>query len=220
MGEGHMKLHRVLVPGLILAGSIMALAQAKHRMFDPLFAISYDPQQVHFELTSAAISELCKDLRGRKLWVYAESSSGDTKYFIVSGFIVNHPDGPGQGSTSPDEDGVAVAIRGTKCTTDDAAWTMSGVLDTAGKANLPETIPEELPGHGAPRVCDKYGTCHYVVRSRQAEAVLKGLAADALERFGRAFGGKQAFLSALQKSESHPDLPPVLRSRLDEYRKK
>ena len=215
-----MKLRCVLVTGLVLAGSIMASAQAKHPMFDPLFAIGYDPQQVHFELAPAVISESCKDLRGRKLWVYAESSSGDTKYFIVSGFIVNHPDGPGQGSISPDEDGVAVAIRGAKCTIDDAAWTMSGVFDTAGKANLPETIPEGLPGHGAPRVCDKYGTCHYAVRSRQAETILERLASDALERFTKAFGGKQAFLSALQKSGAHSDLPPVLRSRLDEYRKK
>lgn len=197
----------------------MAVAQSKPPMFDPLFAISYDPQQVRFELAPASIGESCKDLTGRKLWVYAEWSSGETKYFIVSGFIVNHPDGPGKGSISPDEDGVAVAIRGSKCTTDDAGWTMSGQLDANGKAKLPETFTEELPGHGAPKVCDKYGTCHYAVRSRQAETVLEGLASNALERFSKAFGGKQAFLSVLQKSGSHPDLPPVLRSRLDEYRK-
>lgn len=215
-----MKLRYLLCAGLVLVGSMTAVAQSKHPMFDPLFAISYDPQRVDFELAPASIGESCHDLRGRKLWVYAEWSSGETKYFIVSGFIVNHPDGPGQGSISPDEDGVAVAIRGAKCTTDDAAWTLSGVLDMNGKANLPETFPEELPGHGAPRVCDKYGTCHYVVRSRQAEAVLEGLASDAMERFGKAFGGKQVFLSTLQKSGPHTDLPPVLRNQLDVYRKK
>jgi hypothetical protein len=215
-----MKLRNFLSAGLVLAGSVMSVAQSKPPMFDPLFAISYDPQQVHFEPAPASIGESCKDLTGRKLWVYAEWSSGETKYFIVSGFIVNHPDGPGKGTISPDEDGVAVAIRGSKCTTDDAAWTMSGQLDANGKAKLPETFAEELPGHGAPKVCDKYGTCHYVVRSRQAETVLEGLASNALERFSKAFGGKQAFIGVLQKSGSHPDLSPVLRSRLDDYRKK
>jgi len=215
-----MKVRDVLTIGLVLAASITAVAQAKRPpMFDPFFAISYEPERVHFESAPAAITESCHDLRGRKLWVYAEWSSGDTKYFIVSGYIVNHPDGPGQGSISPDEDGVSVALHGSKCTTDDAAWTMSGVVDAAGKSKLPETTSEELPGHGAPRLCDKYGTCHYAVRSRQAEAVLEGLASDALERFGKAFGGKQVFLSALQKSGPHSDLPPVLRHQLEAYRK-
>jgi len=214
-----MKYRNVLSAGLLLAGSLTAVAQTKHPMFDPLFAMSYDPQLIHFELAPASIGQLCSDLRGRKLWVYAEWTSGETKYFIVSGFIVNHPDGPGKGDISPDEDGVAVALQGSKCTTDDAAWVMSGEIDANGKAKLPEAFPEALPGHGAHRVCDKYGTCHYEVRSHQAEAVLEGLASDVLERFSKAYGGKQGFLSVLQKSGPHPDLPPVLRSRLDEYRK-
>lgn len=214
-----MKLRNFLSTSLILVGSMTAVAQSRHPMFDPLFAISYDPQRVHFDLAPASISESCKDLRGRKLWVYAEWNSDETKYFIVSGFIVNHPDGPGKGDISPDEDGVAVALRGSQCTIDDAAWTMSGQVDNAQKTKLPDAFQESLPGHGAPRICDKYGTCHYAVRSRQAEAILRGLASDALERFSKAFGGKQAFLNLLQKSGSHPDLSPVLRSRLDEYRK-
>jgi hypothetical protein len=214
-----MKLRTFLGMSLVLVGSMTAVAQSKHPMFDPLFALSYDPQLVHFELAPASITQLCSDLRGRKLWVYAEWTSGETKYFIVSGFIVNHPDGPGKGDISPDETGVAVALQGSKCTTDGADWTMSGEIAVNGKAKLPDAFPEALPGHRAPAICDKYGTCHYAVRSRQAEAVLEGLASDALERFSKAYGGKQGFLSVLQKSRAHPDLPPVLRGRLDEYRK-
>lgn len=97
---------------------------------------------------------------------------------------------------------------------------MSGTLGAEGKASLPEALPEELPGHGAPRLCDRSGTCHFVVRSQQAEAVLEGLASDAMERFCKAFGGKQAFLNALQKSGPHSDLAPVLHDQLEAYRKK
>jgi len=215
-----MKFRYFLSAGLVLAVSITAIGQSRPPMFDPLFGITYDLNRIHFERAPASIGQLCSDLRGRKLWVYAEWSIDKTKYFIVSGYIVNHPDGPGKGDISPDEDGVAVALQGSQCTTDGADWTMSGEIDANRKEKLPDAFPEELPGHRAPRICDKYGTCHYAVRSRQAEAILEGLASDALERFSKAFGGKQAFLSAFQQSVRHPDLvEPVLRSRLDEYRK-
>jgi hypothetical protein len=183
-------------------------------MFDPLFAITYDPQKIHFDSAPVAIGRLCKALRGNNVWVYAEWGSADTRYYIVSGFFRYEG-----GSVAPDEDGIAIAIRGSKCTTADAAWTMSGELAANATGKLPEAFAESIPGLGAPRICDKYGTCHYAVHSRQAEAVLEGLASDALERYSKAFGGKQAFLDALRKSTASPDIPPVLRRRLDEYRK-
>jgi len=204
---------------VLFAASTIAMAQSKVPMFDPLFAISYDPQVTHFEQAPETIGRLCKDLRGRKLWIYAEWRDKETTYYIVSGFIVNHPDGPGKGDVSPDEDGVAVAIQGEKCTTDDAVWTLSGWSDTNPAARLPEAFPESLPGKGAPRVCDKSGSCHYAVRSLHAQSILEGLASDALERFSKAFGGKKEFLDRIQKTGAHLDIPPVLRHQLDEYRK-
>jgi hypothetical protein len=209
-----------LSAAVVLVASFQGVAESRPPMIAPLFPISYDPQRVHFEPAPPSVGQFCGDLKGRRLWVYASWSSGETNYFILSGYLVSHPDGPGPGSIEPDPTGIAVAIRGSKCTTDAADWVMSGQVDPTQKAKLPEAVSEMLPGHGAPSVCDKYGTCHYAVRSRQAEAVLEGLASDALERFSKAFGGKQAFLSAFQQSVRHPDLvEPVLRSRLDEYRK-
>jgi hypothetical protein len=206
---------------VILAASLQGVAQSRPLMVAPLFPISYDPQRVHFEPAPPSIGQFCGDLKGRKLWVYSSWRSGETKYFIVSGYLVGHPDGPGPGSIEPDPTGIAVALQGTKCTTDAADWVMSGEVDAPQSPKLPETTSEVLPGHGAPNVCDKYGTCHYNVRSRQEEAVLEGLASNALERFSEAFGGKQAFLSVFKQSVRHPDLiEPVLRTSLDEYRKK
>lgn len=189
-------------------------------MIAPLFPISYDPQHVHFEPAPPSIGQFCSDLKGRKLWVYASWSSEETKYFIVSGYLVSHPDGPGPVSIEPDPTGIAVALQGSKCITDAADWVMSGQLDASQQAKLPETSQGILPGHGAPSICDKYGTCHYNIPSHHAEAILEGLASNALQRFSEAFGGKQAFLTAFEKSVRHPDLiEPVLRVQLDEYRK-
>lgn len=213
-----MRFRHFLIAGAILAASFHGVAQSRPPMVAPLFPISYNPQLVHFEPAPPFIGQFCADLKGRKLWVYSSWNSGDTKYFIVSGYLVSHPDGPGPGSIEPDPTGIAVALRGAKCTTDAADWVMSGQVDPKGKLLEASSVP--LPGHGAPSVCDKYGTCHYVVRSRQEKKVLEGLASDALERFSKAFGGKQAFLSTFRQSVRHPDLvEPVLRSRLDEYRK-
>jgi len=207
---------------LTLAGTIAMAAQSRTAMYDPLFYITYDPHRIHFELAPPVIGQLCgADLRTRKLWVYAKWITKDADYYIVSGFIVNHPDGPGKGDISPDPDGIAVAIRGTKCVAEDALWVMSGEAESDQKAALPETFPEALPGDGAPAVCERGGNkCHYLIRSREARAILDGLASDALGRFSRAFGGKTEFLNAYDRSTHNPDfIVPVIRSHIEEYRK-
>jgi len=49
-----MKVREILTIGLVLAASMAAVAQAKRPpMFDPFFAISYEPERVHFESAPA-----------------------------------------------------------------------------------------------------------------------------------------------------------------------
>jgi len=217
-----MNFRKCLIAGTLLMQGMLALAQAKPPMFDPLFGITYDLKRVQFESAPPVVNRLCgPDMRMRHLFIYAKWIANGTDYYIVSGYAVNHPDGPGKDNISPDEDGIAVAIHGTKCTTDDAGWVMSGQNDSNEEAKLPPTFPESLPGHGARRVCDRDGNCHYMVRSREAQAILDGLASDALDRYSKAFGGKQLFLDALSRSASHTNLlAPVLRRHVEEYRGK
>src|SRR5258707_1362169 len=90
-------------------------------MADPLFGITYNPQEVHFEEAPASVSQLCRMLRGRKLWVYARSKRAGSEYFIVSGLARIRPDGPGPSHYEADF-GTAVRILSRRCTTDDAKW--------------------------------------------------------------------------------------------------
>jgi hypothetical protein len=92
-------------------------------MEDPLFAISYDPQEVNFETAPAVIGQSCPSFRGRKLWVFAHFQGSDTEFFIVSGFVKTHLEGPAP--LSPDF-GAAIALRGNECRRDPLDWFWSG----------------------------------------------------------------------------------------------
>jgi hypothetical protein len=68
---------------------------------EPVFGIQYNPAIVHFEKAPPLIGEACKDMRGKKLYVYAHLTDHETQYFIVQEYL--------------GEFGVAVAIRGMQC---------------------------------------------------------------------------------------------------------
>jgi hypothetical protein len=159
-------------------------------MDDPLFGISYDPQKVHFEEAPALISKVCPSLRGRKLWVYARSKAADTEYFIVSGYVKFRPDGPGPAGIEPDF-GVAISLRGTSCTTDQAEYFLRGEINPARRAT-PIKVSEDI---------------------------LNAIVADALNRYSKAFGGKTNFLELLSGDHSREGLPPVLQRQLEQFEK-
>lgn len=159
--------------------------QSPQLMSDPLFGISYDPAKVVFEKAPESITRFCSDLRGRKLWVYGRSKTTTTEYFIVSGFRKFYPDGPGPAGTEPDF-GIAVALQGKHCTVDQSEFFLRAEVNPA-KGATPIKVPD---------------------------AVLRNIAADALNRYAKAFGGKKQFLQLLTQND-RTFIPPVLRRQLE-----
>jgi len=86
--------------------ALMILLSANHnaapmRVMEPVFGIEYDPAKVHFEKAPLLIGNVCADMRGKDLQVYARLKEGNALYFIA----MEH------GA----EFGVAIIIRGNRC---------------------------------------------------------------------------------------------------------
>lgn len=179
----------VLLVALGLAGGSTASQQHSHKMADPLFGISYNPQFVKFEEAPETIGKLCRDLRGRDLWVYAHFKNAGAEYFIVSGFRKIYPDAPKAKPVGSEPDfGIAVLITGEKCTEDQSEYFLR---------------QETNPARGATPI-------------PASESVLEAIAADALQRYAKAFGGKEEFLSKLS-AEDRQDAPPVLQKQIKAF---
>lgn len=165
--------------------------KSKLMMADPLFGMSYNASEIHFERAPARINQLCRELRDRELWVYAVDKTAEAEYFIVSGFLVVRPDTRAEKSAGLEPDGGdAVEIQGESCYLGTLDWLLSGKMN---------------PSPTAPKA------------SRQ---VLEALVSDAVTRYVAAFGGKQNLIRALSSNHVVPgDLPPVLRNKLQELRK-
>jgi hypothetical protein len=159
-------------------------------MGDPLFGIIYDIAKVHFESAPVAVTRLCSELRGRQqMWLYASWKTPEADYFILSGLIQVHPDGPSKRPVSFEPDsGIAVELRGTECRLSSTDWLFSEKLN---------------PDPRAPRA---------------TQQVLNGLVSDALRRYVTAFGSRQSFIREIGKSHVSPnDMPPVLRRQFQMF---
>jgi len=180
-----------VVLGVFLAAGNNQVARAKRTMADPLFGIFYNVDEVHFEDAPAEVGQTCKELRGRKMWMYAELKTPDAEYYIVSGFLTVRPDHPEVGAPKFEPDGgVAVELAGNTCR---VAPADSFMWDDAGGGSKAPSITVTKP-------------------------ILEGLVTDALNRYTAAFGGKSSFLRALHSGQfSTKKLPPVLRARFEEF---
>jgi hypothetical protein len=160
----------MLMGAVVVLSSMEALAQSPQLMSDPLFGILYDPQKVHFDKIPPLLVDKCPALRERYVaaWVYGHLKTADTDYFLISGLMEFREDKPGGSRTiAPEEgDGVAVALRDSKCLVDQADYFLTQDINPAKHAT-PITAPE---------------------------AVLNGILADAFRKYVAAFGGKQDFL--------------------------
>lgn len=207
---------------LLCASSLWGQPLPK-RMIDPIFSIEYDPGRVHFEPLPSGVRKSC-DLSDRgPLWVFASARVNDVEYILVSGLMKVFPDGPGEPSIEIDEIGVALSVRGRQCKSRSADWVMSGRFVDKQEASSSEMEPikEVLFGYRAREVCVD-GECHFRLESKSEEIILDRLFADALDRYAKAFGGKQAFeaeISKLTNLEEKLKEFPLLRRQLREYRK-
>jgi hypothetical protein len=212
----------VLILSMLLIFCLHGLAKEPLRMIDPLFGISYDPTQVQFEKAPERIFQLCPDMSNMKQsWTYGYWKTGDTEYFIVSGFMKVHPDGLGPVGIEADELGTVLALQGKKCMVRAGDWILSGEMESSGskKPALPQEFKMLLPGFEARHVCVS-GQCHSEFRSRSSIDALDGLMSNAFDRYVKAFGGKAAFMSAF--SAAHIDLDNlylVVRRHLEKFMK-
>lgn len=87
--------------------------QGRTTMSDPVFGMVYDVNKVHFEQAPLRISQVCRDLRGEKPWVYAEWKQDDIEYFVLS-------------SRRSEVSGESAVIRGNECAVGLPEWVLSG----------------------------------------------------------------------------------------------
>ncbi|HEY6464614.1 MAG TPA: hypothetical protein VIY69_01400 [Candidatus Acidoferrales bacterium] len=167
----------------ILLLSACSVASAQSKRFDPFFWIDYDPSKIHFEVMPATLPKQCADLRNRytRAWVYAHVKTADTEYYILYGDIHGYPE---------DDNGVTVAIRGSKCLTDDTYSFYAQDVDPVSK-----TTPISA-----------------------SSDVFEALSSDLLERYVKAFGSKADFLKSVDpRSLRENELPAVLKARFESF---
>jgi len=183
-----MRLTILVLVGCVLLGGPRAHAQSV--MYDPLFGISYDPQKVHFENAPLAIKTHCLGVSDRytRAWVCAHWKTEDAEYFIISGFLKTHRNG--HVAETEQDFGVAVALRGSKCIDDQSEYFLRQEVNRA----------------------------HDAAPIKAGDSALSGIAADALNRYAKAFGGKKAFLKHVTEG-ARDDLPPVVLKQLQLFEK-
>ncbi len=156
---------------LLILVSIPAASESRHMMDDPLFGIRYDPQKVHFERVPSSLLKRCPGLTGQYVvaWVYGHLKTTDSEYYLISGFRQYRDQVTGvPAGIAPDEtDGLAVALRGSRCRVDLADDFLDQKVSRAKDAT-----PIMAP------------------KSAVAEILQ-----DAFEKYAEAFRGKQKFLS-------------------------
>ncbi len=187
-----MKIGGLMSAVVIICSGVMGLAQSRKLMVDPLFAISYNPQNVRFESLPASLVGKCPELRGRYTqgWVFGHlKTAADSEYFLISG-MVQYRDAVTGAPTSiaPDETaGLAVAFLGSKCLVDQADYFLTQKINPANSATP----------------------------IMASESVLTGILKDAFKRYAEAFGGKKTFLKL-----AHEDAigPPVVLEQLKLYK--
>lgn len=112
--------------------------------------------------------------------MYAHLHKEHAEYFVISG-IPRSQDG--------DLFGTAVQVVNGHCTVEDSAWMLSGIILRAGYAG--RKGPFALPGLHVQEECDSMGNCHYDLRTREEEDLLRDLVLDAIERGVKAWGAAE-----------------------------
>jgi hypothetical protein len=179
-----------MVGSLVCLLSPMAVAQGPSSVVDPFFLIEYNPGIIHFESIPASLSNRCKTLQNfyANGWVYGHVKTGDTEYFITYGYVtVDFEDGHGSMAVVPEEDGaLAIELRDQSCRVDQAQFFLRKQINPAKNAT-PITVPD---------------------------SALDAIAADIVDRYAQAFGGKSKFLPHVTPLARN-DLPPVVRKQLE-----
>jgi hypothetical protein len=179
--------------GLLLVVSTISVAQsAGGRFVDPFFLVEYDPVHVHFDRMPEVIGRECPQMRDHyvRAWVYGHLKIPEAEYFIVDGYVkVESEERPGVISVVPEDGfGFIIEIRAGRCLVDPTSYVFFPELN---KAKSQIHIPA---------------------------TVLDAISFEILERYAKAFGGKNAFLHRIQLVKRE-DLPVSLRKELEIFQK-
>jgi hypothetical protein len=176
---------------MLVSVGLEVAAQAPRSMTDPLFGVSYNPEEVHFEHMPLILAEKCPKLRGRyvEAWVYGHFRASDSEYFLISGLMEFEEDKPGGArSIAPEEgDGLIVALQHSKCLVDQAGYFYDQKINPAKTAT-----PITAPG-----------------------SVVSGILQDAFRRDVVAFGGKQELMKHVKPNV----LLPAARREFEKFQK-
>ncbi len=151
-------------------------------MYEPIFAINFDPGTRHFEPIGKSIRLTCTHLpRGWPWWIFAEARTMDGSILVLSGLREIIPDGESTDPVLADPDfGIVAKIKGNRCYT----------------INIDNGL------RGDPKlIADKQ---YFPLSSDENRALAK----DMVRRYLAAFGGKDSLLALLGKdslgSENRP----------------
>ncbi len=182
-------MNRILLPILAFLLANAALV-AQSKMVDPFFLIEYDPQEIHFETMPRSLEAQCPAIwrRYNRAWVYAHVKAEDGEYYILYGYV-KAPRAEG-GEVLEEGDGMAVALRGATCLTDQTDYFLRQEINPALAATPIKT----------------------------SNAVLVRLSQDMLQRYVKAFGGKAVFLRNVD-SKATEDMPQVLKGQFEDFKR-
>jgi hypothetical protein len=171
-----------------------------------MFGLPYEPAKIHYEQLQVGLSKKC-DLGQGSEWIYAKYTRNDAVFYVVMGF-------------SPDQEsdslGNVIRVQGEKCEGDAALNVFGGFVPANGYSPSDATSP--VPGRGAPLVPeDKQGNFHYMLRTANEEAVLRGLARDAIGRAEQAWGAKAFRAKICPYDKSFDRHAPVLGDEYGKY---
>lgn len=174
------------------AAETVALIVRNDTLLDPLFGIEFHPSQVKFESAPDAVYA-CKGLTERRgnLFLFGQVTASGTHFYLVSGWLEYHPDGPSNGERHFDDEGdggLVVAISGSGCRFVGAAYALSPSKKYRDIAFNEVGIDEQL---------------------------VSNLLDDAIQREEHAFGGREAFQCAATAAVDGTKLTEQLQARLD-----
>jgi hypothetical protein len=165
---------------------------SKVQMSDPLFAISYDPQKVHFAPPPSGLATRCPELRKTyvKAWSYGHLEASGADYFLISGMMRYHDNASGAPTAiSPDETGgLVVELRANECRVDQADYFFNQQVNPARNATP-------------------------IVASR---SVIVTFLQRVFETYAKAFGGREKFLRQVDETAIGP---PIVLEQLKQYEK-
>src|SRR5579871_2263826 len=146
-------------------------------LLDPLFGLEFHPSEKRFKPAPDVVYD-CKLIAERRgnLFLFGQVEHDGVRFFLLSGWVEDIPDGPRSDErhfSDEGDGGIIAAVSGKTCRATSAGYALSPSKEYRGKAQKDTGIDDEM---------------------------LSRLLDDALDREIRAFGGRDRFLCLIARS--------------------